>query len=269
LDDYRYVRHWVDDLPKRGRLSFSLDEVKQQFPDLNGHNVLKALHRLSVAGKAHSVWRGFYAIVLPDYGLSGDVPPVEYIDQLMAYLQTEYYIALLSAASYQGASHQSPQVFQVMCGKQMRPKSVGGSRLEFSYKGKMPRSGIEEKLVRGGAINVSSPALTALDLVGYSSRAGGINNVAAVLTELADSIDFGTLNADLLNNEPKATVQRLGHLLEVVIEEKQLADNLHDLCKQSGLKFNMTELVPGHSFERRSIDRKWKVAVNYDVEVAE
>ena len=267
MDDYRYIRHWVDDLPKMGRLSFSLDDVRRQFPDMKSQSILKDLHRLSAAGKIRSVWRGFYAVVLPDYGFSGDVPPIEYIDQLMTYLKIDYYVALLSAASYQGASHQSPQVFQVMCNKQLRPKSACGIRLEFSSKSRMPKSGIVQKTVKSGTINISSPALTAIDLMGYPARSGGINNVASVLAELAESIDLANLEADLLRSEPTATIQRLGHLLETVIGEQELADDLYNSCKQVGLKFSSADLVPGQLLNGTSYDSRWRVSVNYDVEV--
>jgi predicted transcriptional regulator of viral defense system len=269
LDDSRYIRNWVDNLPKMGRLSFSLGDVTRRFPDMAGRSVSNALHRLIAAGRLRSVWRGFYAIVLPEYGIDGDVPPVEYIDQLMEHLQTDYYVALLSAASYQGASHQSPQVFQVMCGRHVRSKSAGGLRLDLAFKGRMPKSGIEQETVKSGTVNVSTPALTALDLVGYPARVGGINNAASALAELADSIDFGALDAGLLREEPRATIQRLGHLLESAVGEQGLADSLYSLCGQSGLKFNRTDLVPGRQSDKSGYDGRWKIVLNYDVEVEE
>lgn len=269
LESYQHIRYWIDDLPKVGRLSFSLDEVKTQFPDAPAANMRNTLHRLSVAGKIVSVWRGFYAIVLPEYGLDGRVPPVEYIDQLMAHLKVDYYVALLSAASFQGASHQSPQVFQVMTNKKMRPKNASGSQLEFVFKGNMSLDSREQKTVKSGSINVSSPPLTALDLVGYPSRSGGISNVASVLSELADSINFDTLDANLLTYEPRTTVQRLGHLLEHVLGEAELAESLYDKCIEAKLRFRRTDLAVGQQGQDPGYDSKWKVAINYDIEVDE
>jgi hypothetical protein len=49
-------------------------------------------------------------VVVPvEYELKGVVPPVVYIDWLMAYLQKNYYIGLLNAATFYGAAHQQPQ----------------------------------------------------------------------------------------------------------------------------------------------------------------
>ena len=40
-----------------------------------------------------------------------------------------------------------------------------------------------------GTLLVSTPAATALDLVGYQHQAGGLDNVATVLSELAERIE--------------------------------------------------------------------------------
>jgi predicted transcriptional regulator of viral defense system len=267
LVDYRHIRHWVDDLPRMGRASFSLADAKAQFPEMSEAGIRSALHRLAAAGKVCSIWRGFYAVVLPDYGLSGDVPPVEYIGQLMAYVQADYYIALLSAASYQGASHQSPQVFQVIADKQLRSKVESGVRIEFAYKRRVPEGGIEQKAARSGLVNVSAPLLTALDLVTYQRRSGGISNVASVLAGLAESIDLGDGAEGVVKGEPSASVQRLGHILESVLGEDGLADGLLELCSRVDLRFGRVDLVPGLDGRPSSYDGKWKVSVNYDVEV--
>ncbi|MCL2655033.1 MAG: type IV toxin-antitoxin system AbiEi family antitoxin [Coriobacteriia bacterium] len=271
MDNYRYIRQWIDDLPKRGLSSFSLDDAKLQFPNMPAVNIRNALHRLSAAGNVRSVWRGFYAIVLPEYGLEGSVPPVEYIDQLMIYVGSDYYVALLSAASYQGASHQSPQAFQVMSNKQLRPKEASGSRLGFTYKKNLPQSGIEKKVVRSGCVNVSVPALTALDLVHYSAKSGGISHVASVLAEFAGSIDFSAFDADLLKKEPGATIQRLGYLLENSLGEVELAAALYEKSAEARLRFNRADLITGQpgNKSKPAYNNKWKIVINYDVEVSD
>ena len=87
--------------------------------------------------------------------------------------------------------------------------------------------------------------MTALDLVSYSSKSGGISNVVSVLAELAESIDFSTLDAGLLKTEPRSTVQRLGHLLENTLGEIELAETLYKKCQETGLRFSRTNLVTG------------------------
>jgi len=267
LNDYKYIRYWVEDLPKEGILSFSHADVSRQFPDMSSASVNNALYRLVAAGKIRSVWRGFYAIVLPEYGISGDVPPVEFIDQLMNHLGVCYYVALLSAAAYQGSSSQAPQVFQVIANKQLRSKETNGTRLELSFKRDIPQGYMEQKLVKSGYVNVSKPAVTALDLVRYHARSGGLAHVASVLAELADSIDFTVLDADLLRSERCATVQRLGYILDSVLGENELACELYDRSTSAELDFSRVSLVTGQHKIQFDYDSKWKIAVNSSLEV--
>ena len=267
LGVYSDIRLWVEELPKVGRSSFCLEEAVERFSHMTSAGLANALDRLSRSGKICSVWRGVYALVLPEYGLSGSIPPVEYIDQLMNYVGAEYYVGLLTAASFQGASHQSPQVFQVVVNKQLRSKEVAGARLEFAFKKNMSACGIEQKAVKSGSINVSVPAVTALDLVSYLSRAGGISSAATVLAELADFVDFRAIDASCLDHEPRASIQRLGFILDRALGEADLAQELFEKCEQTGIRFSRTVLASGRPGKMLSFDSKWKVAVNYDLEV--
>jgi len=108
------IRNWILDLPKKGKITFSLDEINTQFPRTTANNKRVSLWRLVEAGKIQSVWKGFYVIVPVEYELKGSVPPTVYIDQLMTYLNREYYIGLLNAAAFYGASHQQPQELTII-----------------------------------------------------------------------------------------------------------------------------------------------------------
>jgi hypothetical protein len=134
---------------------------KRQFSSMPVTNIKNALYRLSRAGKIQSVWQGFYTVTLPEYGLSGKAPPVEYIDHLMRYIGSRYYVALLSTAALEGASHQAPQVFQVIAEKQFREKRMPGTRLEMIEKKAICPAYLVTKNVNSGIVTVSSPELTA------------------------------------------------------------------------------------------------------------
>ena len=77
---------------------------------------------------------------------------------------------------------------------------------------------------------MSSPEATALDLVGYKRHCGGINNVATVLSELAEQIDPEEL-IRVAGYSHIAWTQRLGYLLDLV-EAKDLADRIAEYIKQ-------------------------------------
>lgn len=79
------IRNWILDLPKKGKITFSLDEINTQFPRTTANNKRVSLWRLVEAGKIQSVWKGFYVIVPVEYELKGSVPPTVYIDQFQRF----------------------------------------------------------------------------------------------------------------------------------------------------------------------------------------
>jgi predicted transcriptional regulator of viral defense system len=268
MDEYTQVRYWIEELPKRGKTTFSLKEAESQFSDRPMSSVWRALVRLSDAGKIHSVWNGFYAIVLPEYGLEGIAPPIDYIDQLMRCLGKKYYVALLTAASYSGASHQAPQSFYVICDGNLHTKDKNGVKLEPVYKKAIPEKYISEINSRTASVRISTPELTAIDLVVYMKRAGGINHVATVLSELAESVDFRRVETDFFNGVSAASVQRLGYLLDETLGEKGAAGHLYEKAKQAGINFKAIPLVITKDGNAPIIGKnaKWKIVVNYKVE---
>jgi len=142
------------------------------------------------------------------------MPAEDLIPLLFNYLGLKYYVCLLSAALFHGASHQKPQVFQVMAENQLSPLVIGKIRIEFIYKKSLlnlPTQIIAEKT---GYLTLATPELTAMDLLLYPHHSGGINHIATVLSELLESINPEKL-LSLIDKAPeKFWVQRLGYILE-------------------------------------------------------
>ena len=268
MDEYKQIRYWVDALPRMGKNTFSLEEVKETFPNKPPSQIKNALNRLAASGKVASVWRGFYAIVLPEYGLKGIIPPTEYIDHLMNHLGKEYYVATLSAAVLHGASNQKPLSFMFICEHILHPKEKNGIRLEPLLKKRIPRRYIERKNVNSGAINVSAPILTAIDLVLYPQKSGGFGNIATVLTELSECIESSSIDSDFFSFVPASAVQRLGYLLDVVLGESNLADDLLDKAFDASVRFRKVPLATYRDLNTADscYNAKWKVIVNEEVE---
>ena len=265
---YSQIRYWVDDLPRNGRRTFSLDDAVRQFPRKRLSDIKNALSRLARAGKVQSVWRGFYAIVLPEYGNRGIIPPTEYIGQLMSFLGNEYYVALLSAAQHWGAAHHAPQVFQFICDKPLRNKVKNHIELEPVMKKNISPGYLVTVNARSGSILVSSPELTAVDLLLYPHRAGGLNNIATVIDDMAGILDFSKVEPDFFEGVPPAVIQRLGFLLEDVAGETEIADLLFLKAKEAGLTFRKALLNPAvqRVAQDPGFNKRWKVVVNTDVE---
>jgi len=267
MDEYKQIRYWVEELPKLGRNTFSLSEVAETFPQRPPSQIKNALNRLTASNRIISVWRGFYAVVLPEYGLRGIVPPTEYIDHLMKHLKRDYYIATLSAAALQGASHQKPQIFTFICDHILHPKEKNEVRLEPLLKKRIPHKYIERKNVNSGTINVSAPILTAIDLVLYPLKSGGFGNVASILAELAESIELKILDNDFFNSVPASAVQRLGYIFDVVLDESTLADGFLEIASNASVKFRKTPLATYRGMDAAigGYNTKWKVVVNEEV----
>ena len=267
------IRDWVLELPKRGRLTFSTDDIYKQFPTRNKNTIKNVLLRLVENGKIQSVWHGFYVVVPVEYELKGIVPPVVYIDQLMTYLQKDYYIGLLNAASFYGAAHQQPQEFTIIIsGKDLRDKLKNGVKINFVSKKEIPHAFVRKNMTKTGYVSVSSPELTALDLLVYQKEIGGLSRAGTVLNELVEEMDFDKITPDFLKLFPVTAIQRFGYLLDEVLEQGDKAKILQEKVKQAGIKFRKTLLKPEiqsgelSEYEQNEI---WKIIINENIEIDE
>ncbi|WP_454858691.1 type IV toxin-antitoxin system AbiEi family antitoxin domain-containing protein [Rhizobium binxianense] len=196
-----------------GRGVFSADEAQQEIGISRGA-FLDAAERLQRRGQLIRPRRGFYVVVPPQHAVMGAPPPEWYIDALMRHEKRPYYVGLLTAAAAHGASHQAAMVFQVITNKLMPDIAAGRTRIVFSFRKDMGAvsTGIEDRKTPSGYMKLSSPELTALDLVRYPHSGAGLDNIATVLSELAERLQSEKL-ASLSGAFEKAVAQRLGHLL--------------------------------------------------------
>lgn len=255
------ARSYIRDLAASGRYSFTSTEARTAL-SVSVDAVRLALHRLIREEEIASPARGFYVIVPPEYRALGCLPADQFIPALMQRAGLLYYAGLLTAAQYYGAAHHRPQEFQVMLAKSRRPIHCGQVRVAFFVRKRLQEIFLQSFNTPRGAIQVSTPEATALDLVGYQQQAGGLDQVVTILSELAERIDPQKL-AIAARTAPLPWAQRLGHLLEQAgAAEKTMA--LKSLVKSEARQ--TVALLPGvHGDEaRRNAD--WKLIVNADVE---
>ena len=161
-----------------------------------------------------------------------------------------------------GAAHHRPQVFQVVVAKNRPPIACGKVRVNFiARKNVAAIPTIPFKTPRG-PLKISSPEATAFDLVGYSDRAVGLDNVATILSELAEKLD-GKKLVEVAQFSPIAWAQRLGYLLDLVGENDR-ATELAEYVAQ--LKPVPTPLDRSKPFKGMPKDARWAVMVNAEVE---
>jgi len=269
-NQHNSVNGWIENLLSKGKYSFSLNQAQEAFPELSGVAVKRALDRLSKKQKVVSVHKGYYLIISPQYANKGMLPPPLYIDNLMQFLQRPYYVGLLSAAAYHGATHQQPQEFFVITHQPaLRPTQRKGIKVNYISKKSIEEKLIKQKKTESGYFKISSPALTAFDLVQYEKRSGGLNRVATILNELVEVIKPEMFSSLLLNDVSTYSVQRLGYLFEYVLNQQDLSDALYEQSIKEKLVFYRVPLkasIPDKGF---SSDEKWKVIVNTDIEIDE
>lgn len=76
-------------------------------------------------------------------------------------------------------------------------------------------------------IYYSNAELTAIDIVHYEQYIGGLSRAATILDELAEKLDFRKASDNLFNYTSIATIQRLGYILDDILEQKEIAEVLH------------------------------------------
>jgi predicted transcriptional regulator of viral defense system len=153
-------------------------------------------------------------------------------------------------------------MFQVMVAKNRRPITCGAVRVSFIARSGMADVATMQINTARGTIRVSTPEATALDLVGYPEHAGGLDQVATILSELAEQIDAEKL-ADAARTAPIPWAQRLGYLLDFVgarDKTKPLAVYVKDHAREA------TRLLPAASITDASRHKVWKLFENAMVE---
>lgn len=256
-----YARDYIASLASAGRHHFTSGDAHGAL-GASADAVKLALHRLTRQKLIAHPARGFYVIVPPEYRSLGCLPADQFIPALMQRLGLPYYASLLSAAQYHGAAHHRPQEFQVMLSTPRRPIRCGQVRVAFVVRKRLVDVPVQPFNTPRGTVQVSTPEATAVDLVGYHHHAGGLDQVATILSELAERIDPQKLVA-AAQTAPVPWAQRLGHLLEHVGAGETAAalkDHVRETARQT------VPLLPGAPHRDRPRDRDWKVIVNADVE---
>lgn len=249
-----------DSLSAEGISSFNVAEASRR-TGLDRKRVYDALRRLVGAGEIFSPARGFYVIIPPKYRSWGAVPASWFVDPMMAHLDRSYYVGLLSAAEALGAAHQRPQAFQVLVDKYLPDRAFGRVRIQFVVNQHATLLPTVKLNTPTGTMRVSTPAVTALDLVSRPLDGGGLDNVATVLIELNEEgllaePDLVALAADY----SAGSTRRLGYLLERYCD-LELA-SLHAKAEPAGRE--PAPLDPSGP-RRGHVDPRWNLRLNTNV----
>jgi predicted transcriptional regulator of viral defense system len=259
---YNIAADYVADLQSKGRYTFTRDEAQKAL-SLFGLALKKSLERLSKKKSIVLVHRGFYVVVPLEYRARGILPPEWFIRDLMQFMKLDYYVGLLSAAAIHGAAHQQPQEFHVVIPRFQRDIRIGSLSIRFFKKAHLLSTPVVETKTSTGFVRVSDPASTAIDLVAYEARIGGLSRVVTVLQELAEFLKADAVVRATAAEKNIAPIQRLGYLLEKIGHES-LASSLEEWVSLHHPR--PAPLQPGISRKGSLRDPKWNILVNTDLE---
>jgi len=253
---------FIFDLMAQGRYTFTVNEIA----NVLGVSLTAAratLRRLHKKGLITMPYRGFWVIVPPEYRNFSCLPPDQFISQLMNHLKEPYYVGLLSAAEYYGAAHQRPQIFQIVLNKHRSPIECGRIKIGFIARKNLASIPTISRQTPRGFIQVSTPEVTAFDLVGYPEHSAGLDNVATILIQLAEHLDSNKI-VTAARLSPTAWAQRLGYLLNLIGEISK-AEKLAEYVRQKNPA--PTPLFRTKTFKGATKDPHWQIMINGEVEV--
>ncbi|MCC6837054.1 MAG: type IV toxin-antitoxin system AbiEi family antitoxin [Bacteroidia bacterium] len=258
---HNYIENYLEQQQARGIYSFTIDEIKSKF-QTSPKALVQAVQRLRSKGKIAKVRKEFYVIVPPEYSKRGILPVWNFVDDLMKYLQRSYYVGLLNAAAVHGASHQQPQDFYIIIREKPSLRDIKNKKviIHFSQKKEWDMLDIIERKTDTGYVKVSSAELTALDLVFFLDRIGGLNRLATLLDELAEAIDPAKLVETARRFGQITTVQRLGYMLEKILKHTEKVEPLYEWLKEQ--QYFPAPLEPGKKLKNRITKNRWRIIKN-------
>jgi hypothetical protein len=256
---------FVESRLARGLATFTLAELMRE-AELSSVAARNQLLRLGTRVRRVTPRQPFYLIVTPEYRAIGAPPPAYWLDAYLRWLQRPYYLALQSAAAEYGSTTQAIQVTQVVTNVPHRDIVLGRLRIQFFVK-QLAASTLTQMLPGAWApLAVSTPEATALDLISYASRLGGIERAAETIVPMLPRFRRAHLAEALRAGVKTASAQRLGFILEQAgaaelanVVEKHLRGCGHRIALEPGRSAN-TSSAPAYS-------ERWRVVANAAVEI--
>lgn len=259
---YNYLEEYIDSVRAKGRYAFTLEELKDKL-EVTDKAILQNLYRLKLKNKIVQIRKGFYTILPAEYSRYGVIPSNMYLDDMMQSLNKKYYLGLISAAAIHGASHQqSMETFVITEKPALRDIKNKKLKINFLVKNEWNKEDIKQVKTEAGYINVSSPELTALDLLYYVDKLG-MNRVITILKELVEVIKPNILAKTAKNYSQTAAVQRLGYLLEYELDNEKLSQVIYStIADKKGANI---PLMPGKN-KKGNTNTKWRIINNIKIE---
>ena len=248
-------------LLSRGITSVTTDEIAALI-NVPVNQVPQRMASLKKRNEIVLLSSGLWAPIPPEYMTWGAPPAIEFIDSMMRHMGADYYIGWLSAAELLGASHHAPQVFQVAVNRSIRTRIIGRSKLLFYHRDHVHLVDTIKIETKSGFVTASSRETTMLDIVSDIGLAGGVDNVANLITELCETPpDIMVLTA-LAEYYPASAIRRLGFILERFTD----CEDIERLRFISDNRKASDSFLDPQSKNTGAVDANWRLKINREVD---
>lgn len=195
----------------RGRAAFTLAELCAD----TGLSAIAARNQiLRLRGRVvrASPRQPFFLALGPEHRALGAPPPAWWLHDYFGWLGHPYYVALQSAAALHGAQPQAVQTLQVMTDAPRRALALGRIRIRFFVKRDIGRTPTQPLAQARAPLLLSTPEATALDLVAYAERIGGLGRASETMAPLLPALRLDRFKPALRGATP-GTIERLAAAL--------------------------------------------------------
>ena len=254
------VKSYIKELVAVEEYSFSLEELRRN-TDKSGASLKLELARLIAKKEILNLRKEFYLIITPRYSSFGKIPVQLYAEKLFKFLNRNYYLGLYSAARIHGAGHQQVQREYLMI-EQPKLGDIKKSNLDIRFltTSNWPKSNLIKERSDAGEYQMSSPMLTAVDLIHHQSKLGGLNRMLAILEELLEEVNEEDLAKLLTWYSNRSSLQRLGFLMEELSTNETMSKKLFQHVRER--PYYPILLSPNSNQRSGAVDNRWKVDVN-------
>lgn len=255
---------FVEERQARGSVHFTLPQLLEA-TGLSTKAARNQLARLGYRVVRASPRKDFFLIVSPEQRPMGGPPVLWWIDAFFKAEERPYYVGLLSAAAEYGATHQAVQEVQVVTSRPGRVLRIGRMRVRFLVKRNVGQTPVSQPAQAYAPVRLSTPEATALDLLRYAHRIGGIGRAAEAIRSLLPRFRAPTLRQALQAEAETSNIQRLGYVLEHLERP--------DLCRvveaQLPARRSLVFLEQRKPLQEGSVEissRRWAVVINGNLE---
>lgn len=159
-EQYKYLDSFIDKQRANGKYSFTTKGLHSKL-GVSENALKKTLQRLKNQESVVMVRRGFYVIVPSEYRSKGIIPTSLYINDLLKFLNRNYYVSLLNTSAYHGAAHQQPQNYSIITqGIALRPIKNDKVGIHFYIKKSWNK---EEIIKKKGIISNKTKSFTSTE----------------------------------------------------------------------------------------------------------